>query len=231
MNNKKIAVLFLIVNFLGGCNNRENPSQDMSTTVAEKNTQVPIPINGEIKIGTQIWDADNLSVSTFKNGDRIPQAKTDEAWQNAGTAKKPAWCYYQNDSIKGKKYGKLYNWYAVNDKRGLAPKNKHISTHEEWKELTTFLAGESVTGAKLKSTEGWKDAGNGTNTTGFSALPGGYRFLNGGFNGLEYFGGWWCSTENYTNSAFFRSIRHDDAGIYTSNYGKEVGFSVRCIKD
>lgn len=231
MNIKNIAAIFSIALFFGACNTTNDPTKNISTPLTEKIIHVPVPINGEIKIGNQIWDAANLTVSTFRNGDLIPEAKTEEAWQKAGSAKKPAWCYYQNDPSNEKKYGKLYNWFAVNDKRGLAPKNKHISTDAEWKELITYLGGEAVAGAKLKSKEGWKDKGNGTNQTGFSAFPGGYRFLNGVFNAGEYFGGWWSATESYTNSAFFRSIRNDDAGIYSSNYGKEVGFSVRCIKD
>ena len=106
-------------------------------------------------IGTQTWTTLNLDVATFRNGEIIPQAKTDEEWQAAGNNKQAAWCYFENDAKNGTKYGKLYNWYAVNDARGLAPAAWHIPTDEEWTVLSTFLGGEDVAGKKMKSTSGW----------------------------------------------------------------------------
>ena len=132
-----------------------------------------------ITIGTQVWMTKNLDVATFRNGDPIPQAKTDEEWEKAGENQQPAWCYYDNDPANGAKYGKLYNWYAVNDSRGLAPVGYHIPSDAEWTILTDFLGGEKVAGTKMKSTDFWADyegnSGNGTNESGFSGLPGGYR--------------------------------------------------------
>lgn len=205
--------------------NRKTASENVTTVVIEKN-------NAEsIKIGGQTWATANLNVSNFRNGDTIPEAKTVEEWVKAGEAAKPAWCYYNNDTANGKKYGKLYNWYVVNDKRSLAPNGWHVASDKEWAKLIDYLGGESVAGAKIKSAEGWKENGNGTNTSQFAALPGGYRFKNGVFNAIGYFGSWWSSSESYTYSAWFRSIRYDDGGIYRNNYGKQDGFSVRCIKD
>jgi uncharacterized protein (TIGR02145 family) len=103
-----------------------------------------------IKIGTLTWTAKNLDVTTFRNGDSIPQAKSDAEWVAAGENYQPAWCYYDNDPKNGTKYGKLYNWFAVNDARGLAPSGWHIPTDEEWTELSTFLGGEDVAGDKMK---------------------------------------------------------------------------------
>ena len=108
-----------------------------------------------VTIGKQVWMTKNLDVSTFRNGDPIPEAKTDEAWKAAGENKQPAWCYYDNDPKNGTKYGKLYNWYAVNDPRGLAPAGYHIPTDAEWTVLTNYLGGEDVAGKKMKSTSGW----------------------------------------------------------------------------
>jgi len=108
-----------------------------------------------VTIGKQVWMTKNLDVSTFRNGDPIPEAKTDEAWKAAGENKQPAWCYYDNDPKNGTKYGKLYNWYAVNDPRGLAPAGYHIPTDAEWTVLTDYLGGEDVAGKKMKSTSGW----------------------------------------------------------------------------
>ena len=138
-----------------------------------------------ITIGTQVWMTKNLDVATFRNGDPIPQAKTNEEWEKAGENQQPAWCYYDNDPANGAKYGKLYNWYAVNDSRGLAPSGYHIPSDAEWTILTDFLGGEKVAGTKMKSTDFWADyegnSGNGTNESGFSGLPGGYRYFNGTF--------------------------------------------------
>ena len=104
-----------------------------------------------VQIGTQVWMTKNLDVSTFRNGDPIPEAKTDEEWEKAGENKQPAWCYYNNDPGNGEKYGKLYNWYAVNDSRGLAPVGYHIPSDAEWTILTDFLGGEDAAGNKMKS--------------------------------------------------------------------------------
>jgi hypothetical protein len=94
-----------------------------------------------VKIGSQVWSTRNLDVSTFRNGDPIPEAKTDEEWKDAGNNQQPAWRYYNNDPANGKKYGKLYNWFAVVDPRGLAPVGWHVPTQQEWVALHSFLLG------------------------------------------------------------------------------------------
>ena len=124
-----------------------------------------------IKIDNQVWMAENLNVGNFRNGDPIPEAKTDEEWVSAGKEGKPAWCYYENKIENGVKYGKLYNWYAINDPRGLAPKGWHVPTDTEWRQVTLFLGGEDAAGTKMKSPAGWTHDGNGTNVSGFSGLP------------------------------------------------------------
>ena len=95
-----------------------------------------------VTIGKQVWMTKNLDVGTFRNGYPIPEAKTNEEWVNAGLNKQPAWCYYQNDPTNGEKYGKLYNWYAVNDSRGLTPEGWHIPSENEWEILFRYLGGE-----------------------------------------------------------------------------------------
>jgi uncharacterized protein (TIGR02145 family) len=97
-------------------------------------------------IGSQTWVSENLNVSTFRNGDKIKEAKTIEEWEKAIIEKKPAWCYYDNDIEKGELYGKLYNWYALNDSRGLAPLGWHIPTIYEWTTLNNFLLSSGVYG-------------------------------------------------------------------------------------
>jgi uncharacterized protein (TIGR02145 family) len=204
-----------------------------------KNTNNKPPQSGifkSVKIGDQIWMQENLNVSKFRNDDPIPEAKTDEEWLKANQNGKPAWCYY---SINSKNYGKLYNWYAVNDPRGLAPEGWHIPSYDEWSKLANDL-GENA-GSKLKSTTGWKireednsnstKSGNGNNSSGFAATPGGSRLYDGTFNYAGNYGYWWSSTKNGSLSSwnFFLSYEEDDSILDSSDI--DWGFSVRCIQD
>jgi uncharacterized protein (TIGR02145 family) len=185
-------------------------------------------------IGTQTWTTKNLDVSTFRNGDPIPEAKTNEEWAKSGDEQKPAWCYYENDSTNGEKYSKLYNWYAVNDPKGLAPKGWHVPTDAEWTTITTYLGGEDVAGGKLKEigTTHWLTPNTGaTNETGFTALPGGYRNYSGSFYVIDNYGNWWSSTEYSTAFAYSRFMSFDSSGVYRSYSNEQNGFSVRCLRD
>ncbi|WP_163377809.1 fibrobacter succinogenes major paralogous domain-containing protein [Cyclobacterium sp. SYSU L10401] len=185
----------------------------------------------EVTIGTQVWMSENLNVEKFRNGDTIPHAKTDEEWKKAGDNGEPAWCYYDNDPSNGEKYGKLYNWYAVNDPRGLAPKGWHLPSDEEWTTLTDLLGGLDAAGTKMKSKSGWEDEGNGTNESGFSGLPGGLRYSLGTFDGIGGYGRWWSSTEDYADYACFRSLGYSNGYAFRHIFNKEEGFSVRCLRD
>ena len=147
-----------------------------------------------IKFGMQEWTAVNLNVTTFRNGDAIFQAKTADEWTKAGKDQKPAWCYSNNDPENGKKYGILYNWYAISDKRGLAPKGWMVPINANWMTLVKNLLGVDVAGIKLKNKTGWKSK-NGTNNIGFSALPAGFRDEKGDFKELLTKGQWWSNSE------------------------------------
>ena len=184
-----------------------------------------------VKIGKQEWSSKNLNVSTFRNGDAIPEVKSQEAWVKAGQEGKPAWCYYDNDPKNGDKYGKLYNWYAVTDPRGLAPSGWHVPGDAEWTELTDYLGGKEVAGNKMKSKDGWKDNGNGSNESGFSALPGGNRDNNGTFDYIGNYGYWQSSTQVYTTNAWNRTLSYFNGNVLRLDYGKKDGFSVRCLRD
>jgi len=184
-----------------------------------------------VTIGTQVWMTKNLDVSTFRNGDPIPQAKTDEEWVKAGDNKQPAWCYYENDPANGAKYGKLYNWYAVSDSRGLAPVGYHVPSDAEWTLLTDYLGGEEKAGDKMKSKQGWAEDGNGTNSSGFSGLPGGNRYYSGTFNYIGKNGNWWSCTENYTYHAWPCLLSCYLGNVSRYFNVKEGGFSVRCLRD
>jgi uncharacterized protein (TIGR02145 family) len=218
-----------------------------------------------VTIGSQVWMTKNLEVSTFRNGDVIPQATSKEEWEAAGKNKQPAWCYYDDDVKNGTKYGKLYNWFAVNDPRGLAPVGYHVPTDEEWTILDDYLGDDA--GKKMKSTSGWdnwteylectkcknwneeyrkktachvcKDtrvngtklrSGNGTNSSGFSGLPGGSRGNYGEFNHLID-GGWWSVSEALSRIARCRCLNHLHDYLARSTDAKEAGFSVRCLRD
>lgn len=177
----------------------------------------------EVTIGTQVWMSENLNVGHFRNGDPIPEAKTDEEWAEADKKMQPAWCYYDNDPANGAKYGKLYNWHAVNDARGLAPLGYRIPSDEDWGKLTAFLGRNAVAGKKMKSTSGWDKKGNGNNRSGFSGLPGGHR--SGQFSALGIMGYWWSLPGP------IRVLNEEDGYLAEVYFPNGMGFSVRCIKE
>lgn len=204
---------------------------DVNTKTAYNPSQSEQNIT-EVKIGEQVWMGENLNVSQFRNGDPIPVAQTYSEYLKATNEKKPISCYYNLDSANGVKYGKLYNWYAVNDPRGLAPNGWRLPSDADWKQLVDFLGDKSS--VKLKSKSGWKQNGNGTDIYGFSALPAGSLGYTGYGSGIGLTANWWTSTENSDEKAWFwnanyNSKNHPNAGRFESP--KSSGYSVRCIKD
>lgn len=183
-----------------------------------------------VQIGDQIWQTKNLNVDRFQNGDIIRQVLNDDEWEQRTKDGKPAWCYYNNNQENSKKYGKLYNWWAVNDKRGLAPKGYHIPSNLEWMKLINFLGGIMVAGNSLKSTDGWKRNGNGNNESGFNAIPAGKRYIKGGFESFDQ-GYWWSSTESNTYMAWFYLLYFNDGEVIENQAYKDAGMSIRCIKN
>ena len=185
----------------------------------------------EVQIGTQTWMSKNLDVNTFRNGEAIPEAKNAKQWIKASKNKKAAFCYYEYRSKNGAIYGKLYNWFAVNDPRGLAPKGYHVASSAEWTVLTDFLGGEYVAGEKLKSTSGWANGGNGDNSSGFNGLPGGYCDNFGNFYNITENGIFWSSSESYTRVAWSRDLSNRDTKVYRYTSYVYYGLSVRCLRD
>ena len=212
-----------------------------------------------VRIGTQTWMAENLNVATFRNGDPIPEAKTKEEWMKAVEMRQAAWCYYENDPLNGDKYGKLYNWFAVKDVRGLAPLGYHVSSKADWNTLIKYVdlipwpddwnEGGGVA-TKLKSTSDWADwyavweetgqffyyNSNGNNVSGLNCMPAGNRFDDADsesseFWGLNNVGSWWCSDYyNYEEGISYHITRMDSDVINDFAF-KSNGFSVRCIKN
>lgn len=183
--------------------------------------------------------AENLNVTHYRNGDAIPNVTNNSDWHNLNTG---AYCAYDNNAGNISTYGLLYNWYAVADSRELAPTGWHVPTDEEWKQLEMSLGMSDSEasdrgwrgtdeGSKLKSTNGWHNGGNGTNVSGFSALPGGYRIDNRAFYDVSYGGFWWSSTEGSYGSAWNRYLSYNDSDVYRNYINRRVGFSVRCIRD
>jgi uncharacterized protein (TIGR02145 family) len=186
----------------------------------------------EVTIGEQVWMTENLNVNKFRNGEPIPEATTDELWIEAGKKGEPAWCYPDNFPYRDGR-GKIYNWYAVNDSRGLAPEGWKIPTDLDWERLILFLGGEKEAGNKMKSIHQWENLSNKfTNSSGFSGLGGGYRYGDDGkFMGTGKTNIWWCSTETASKTAWGLGLHYNSDDAIITNYGKNEGFSVRCLKD
>jgi uncharacterized protein (TIGR02145 family) len=183
-----------------------------------------------LTIGSQVWMLKNLDVDHYRNGDSITEVKENDIWSKLKTG---AWCYFNNSDSLGKIYGKIYNWFAVDETRGLAPSGWHIASEDEWITLTLYLGGKYVAGGKLKEigTTHWNSPNEGaTNESGFTALPGSLRNFNGDFY-WNYQGDWWTSTEFSTSDAWFRTIYYYDFSIDSYHYFKVASFSVRCIMD
>lgn len=192
-----------------------------------------------IKIGEQEWMAENLNVKHFRNGDLIPEARSAEDWQKANENKLPTWCYYNNDPINGEKYGKLYNFYAVIDPRGLAPIGWEVPNSAEWNKLVDQFGGQdfatnrigfkSTTANKMKSTTGWNENGNGSNESQFSGLPGGLRSNYGEFRGIGLGSCYWnCQKRSGESQALALYLLINE--VKMDNPRKGYGLSVRCIK-
>jgi uncharacterized protein (TIGR02145 family) len=184
----------------------------------------------KVTIGNQVWMQKNLNVDKFRNSDPIPEAKTEDEWKKAGVNKQAAWCYFDNDPSNGEKYGKLYNYYAVIDPRGLAPEGWHIPSESEWAMLIDCLGANNLSGKKMKSKEGWTN-NNGNNESGFSGFPGGYRYFTGIFLSIFNSGYWWSSTDRQSQNAssFYLDYSNDFADKKLNK--KEEGLSVRCVRD
>ncbi len=184
-----------------------------------------------VQIGTQMWMAENLKTTKYRNGDSIPNVTDNTQWGNLTTG---AYCDYDNTQGNSIIYGKLYNWYAVADSLNLCPTGWHVPTDAEWTILTTYLGGESFAGGKLKDIcKALWDSPNidATNETGFTGLPGGYRIGNGIFDDISHSGSWWSSTESSANYAWFRYMKDYDGYVMRYGYDKDFGFSVRCVKN
>jgi uncharacterized protein (TIGR02145 family) len=215
-------------------------SASNSVTPLAPITDIDGNVYNTVTIGTQVWMAENLKTTKYNDGTAIPNITVDATWLAATAG---AYSDYSNTPANSTIYGRLYNWYAVdnnattkvasNGGKNVCPTSWHVPTETEWTTLTTYLGGESIAGGKLKETgtTHWLSPNMGaTNETGFSALPGGYRYNYGTYIYIGIQGTWWSSTD-YSSVAWYRYMSSAVTNVYSFSYFKPYGFSVRCVRD
>jgi len=245
MKHLKTVRILIILSFVTSLSSQNNNTQQQKISANAVQTSVKdtqdsvVDIDGNvykiIKIGTQMWMAENLKVTRYQNGDVITNVNNNSDWGNLTTG---AYCNYDNSSTNGDIYGKLYNFYAVSDIRNIAPKGWHVPSDAEWIKLITYLGGTKVAGGKLKEkgTKHWISENAGaTNESGFNGFPGGYCDGNGTFDTIGYFGNWWSSTQEVTfqNDTAWSFVLGNSFGDGPNKdiQPKVNGYSVRCIRD
>ena len=237
----KYFYILMLTLFYLSCSDDPTSSKDNETTGTV--TDVDGNIYQTVKIGDQWWMAENLKVTHYRNGEAIPNVTDDIDWGNLSTG---AYCNYDNNSSNVATYGRLYNWYAIEDSLNLAPAGWHVPTDDEWKELEMYLGmsqSDADTtdyrgtdeGGKLKETgtAHWASPNTGaTNESGFTALPGGYRvFVIAKFYMMGKYGAWWSSTVHYRSSVWCRELEYSGQQVRRHSTNKPYGFSVRCVRD
>ncbi|MFC2123494.1 serine hydrolase [Bacteroidota bacterium] len=218
-----LAILIMIQT---SCTKREDPVIIHETDPV---TDIEGNVYKTILIGNQQWMVENLNVSHFRNGDPIPEARTKEEWELAGMEGRPAWCYYNNEASIASKYGKLYNWYAVGDPRGLSPAEWRVATTKAWADLINYLGGDDIAGLNLKSDTGWDSNGNGDNLSGFTGLPGGGRVPGGDFLDMGRAGAWWADSEHSGITSYGYNLNNSTNSIFRGVFDKATGLSVRAV--
>lgn len=182
-----------------------------------------------VSIGKQVWMAENLDVTCYRNGDPIPEVRDPKAWSELTTG---AWCWYENKDEYGKRYGRLYNWYAVSDPRGLAPEGWRVATDDDWEKLAEALGGELVAGGALKDARAWKSSEGTTRRSDFALLPSGARReTDGRFLLLGEYSRLWSATESSSEKAWSRGVGYFDMALRRGEANKRLGFAVRCLKE
>lgn len=221
-----MGVFFLLTT---GCSKTSDDSTPTPAPVTV--TDIDGNVYHTVKIGTQIWLVENLKTTRYNDGAPISLVTDSTAWS---TLTAGGYCWYVNDIINKNIYGALYNWFTVNTGK-LAPDGCHVPTDDEWTTLTTYLGGETGAGAKLKEsgTTHWRTPNAGaTNETGFTALPGGIRNINGSFKAIGDDGYWWSATEyGSTGKVWYRNMNYNNAGVVRVSNNKINGQSVRCVVD
>lgn len=189
-----------------------------------------------VKIGNQLWMAENLRTSKFCNGDAVAYVEDEDKWRYT---KEAAWCYQDNDPKLGEEYGKIYNWHTVSDERNICPCGWKVPNESDWDALAQALGGNAVAGSKMKTvgsmeekTGVWHDMNeSATNESGFNGVPGGGRDGVGGFLKPGFAGGWWSSTPASDDAAYGRGLAGGAGNLLRDSEHKNSGFSIRCVKE
>ncbi len=215
--------------------NSEGTAYGQEISFRTWNDEMVTDIDGNVyhtvTVGSQVWLVENLSVTHYRNGDEIPLVTDNAEWEGLTSG---AYSDYENNAANAVTYGRLYNWFAVDDSRNIAPEGWHVSMDAEWTAMTTYLGGEGIAGGKLKEAGliHWLEPNSGaTNETGFSALPGGHRDYAGIYTYIQWGGGWWTSTGENPNDARVRYMDHGSYDVWNYLEDKRYGRSVRCVKD
>jgi uncharacterized protein (TIGR02145 family) len=230
---KKIISMFAVIILIAACKNKKSSTL---APVPPPITDINVNVYDTVRIGSQLWMKVNLNTTRYRNGDPIPNVTDPTAWAALTTG---AYCYFDNDSATyAATYGKLYNWYAVNDPRGLAPAGWHVPSDAEWTTIETCLGGASVAGGKMKETgtTHWTTPNTrATNSSGFTGLPGGLRDFDGAFDDVGGNGNWWSSTKasttRITSGAWARFLTPGSDNVDGYGGNKRFGLSVRCLRD
>jgi uncharacterized protein (TIGR02145 family) len=230
-------IIGLILILTNGCKKADNtPAEKTVAELTDKDGNV----YKTVTIGTQVWMAENLKTTKFNDNTVIPNVTASIAWTLLVT---PAYCWYENDEATNKPlYGAMYNWFTVK-KGNLCPIGWHVPTDEEFKTLELFLGIPQADlgtwgwrgtdqGAQMKNTSGWAAGQNGTNLSGFSALPGGYRYaVDGSFNDVGNLSYWWSATAVDSTSAWYRRLDGNQNSVYKAGVLYQGGKYIRCVKD
>lgn len=237
---KNIILISILVFLLQACSSNDNNTVDSGVNNNTNSTLVYDKTGYSyetVKICNQIWTKKNLNTLHYRNGDLIPQVTDPIQWAKLTTG---AWCYYNNDPTNATNYGKLYNWYAVNDPRGITPVGWHVPTETEVQSMIDCLGGWQVAGGKMKSTRSWSSPNLGANnSSGFTAISIGMRNStcpgsttpSASFSILGHYASWWTSTgQDLTNAAAYTN-NYNLTSCYTYGTCKTSGFSIRCVKD
>jgi uncharacterized protein (TIGR02145 family) len=243
----KIFIFIAIIIFTAGCTKEPSGIDTDSSGLTGTLTDIDGNVYKTVKIGKQWWMAENLKVTRYCNGRTLVAAAGDSAWEALSSG---AYCGYAEKEDNAAVYGLLYNWYAVIDSQGLAPAGWHVPTDEEWKQLEMYLGMSRSSadeegwrgtdeGGKLKETgtiqEGsglWVSPNEGaSNSSGFSALPGGYRFFYGMFYFLGRSAYFWSASKHSPDHAWIRFLNYSSSGIHRTHGNLPSAFSVRCVKD
>lgn len=210
----------------------DGTSWNLLNIKAEGNSGHVIDADGNayatIIIGNQEWMAENLKVIHYRNGEPIPKVINNATWAGLTSG---AYSWYSNDSVTYQKYGALYNWFAVNDSRQLCPEGWHVATNSEWTTLVSYLGGSTTAGGPMKALNLWTSPNTGaSNNSSFSAIPGGYRGVGGGFSEMGTAGNFYTSTLS-GSTAVYRTMQSTSTNVNQSEASKVYGASIRCIRD